>query len=382
LLDRGSYIDNVIENLGRKGRKEESRLEQSYLRFSLEESIWFKKGQEVSEFISISLDPVISVDEYEHYITIRGALELSGEYRMVEGEENDSEWFDFSAHRFVQRVTTREDGVSELLHRFPVDITIPKNRIFNLEDVYVTVESFDYDLDENGRLLLTADISISGIDEVRQSEDFENEHEEQWFEPFEVVARKEAYQEEEETLEENRAYLAAENENVTAKVEEGQKEKVAAEATEATEREFVQEKETSIEVMHRDENKAQHTIPVEEVDLIHENEAKVSIGTVNQRESKAEKRYEYVSEEEEAVERPKPRKENALYLTKLFAKEQDQDFSRLKICIVQQGDSMDKIAERYDITVQQLLRANHLDYETQLQEGQLLYIPVPAGSRA
>jgi stage VI sporulation protein D len=356
-------------------------LEQSYLRFSLEESIWFKKGQGVSEFISISLDPVISVDEYEHYITIRGALELSGEYRMVEGEESDSELFDFSAHRFVQRVTTREDGISELLHRFPVDITIPKNRIFNLEDVYVTVESFDYDLDESGRLLLTADISISGIGEGQQSEDFENEREEQWFEPFEVVARKEAYQEEvEETLEENGTYLAAENENVTAKGEEGQREKVAAEVTQATEREFVQEKETPIEVVHRNEDQEQHITPVEETELVHENETKVSIGTVNQRENKAEELDEYVSKEE--VERPKPRKENALYLTKLFAKEQGEDFSRLKICIVQQGDSMDKIAERYDITVQQLLRANHLDYETELHEGQLLYIPVPAGSRA
>jgi stage VI sporulation protein D len=327
---------------------------------------------------------------------------------MVEGEESDSELFDFSAHRFVQRVTTREDGISELLHRFPVDITIPKNRIFNLEDVYVTVESFDYDLDESGRLLLTADISISGIGEGHQSEDFENEREEQWFEPFEVVARKEAYQEE------------VENENVTAKGEEGQKEKVAAEVTQVVEREFVQEKETSIEVMHRSEEQEQHitlaeekekvaanaaqvaerefvqeketsieTIHrneaqpitlVEETEPVHENETKVSIGTVNQRENKAEELDEYVSKEE--IERPKPRKENALYLTKLFSKDQGEDFSRLKICIVQQGDSMDKIAERYDITVQQLLRANHLDYETELHEGQLLYIPVPAGSRA
>ncbi|WP_374720025.1 stage VI sporulation protein D [Parageobacillus toebii] len=176
-------------------------MEQSYLRFSLEESIWFKKGQEVAEFLSISLDPIVSVDEYEQYITIRGALELSAEYRMAEGEESSADPFDFASHRLVQHISTREDGISELSHRFPIDITIPKNRIQHLEDVYVTVESFDYDLDENGRLLVTADISISGISEAPLDEPYEpslveEEDEDLLFEPFEVVARKEVYEEE------------------------------------------------------------------------------------------------------------------------------------------------------------------------------------------
>jgi stage VI sporulation protein D len=225
LLDRSSYIDNVIEKFGRKVWKEESRLEQSYLRFSIEESVWFKRGQEVSEFISISLDPVITVEEYEQYITIRGALELTGEYLMVD-EEPSEVFTDLSAHRLVQEVTTREDGISELTHRFPVDITIPKNRIQSLDDVYVTIESFDYDLGENGRLLLTADISISGIYGSQQSvpnieensdeleaahrsekyeeiEEYEENQEEteDLFKPLEVVAPKEAHKEKQEEAE-------------------------------------------------------------------------------------------------------------------------------------------------------------------------------------
>jgi stage VI sporulation protein D len=338
---RRSYIDNVIEKFGRKGRKEEARLEQSCLRFSLEESIWFKKGQEVAEFLSISLDPVISVDEYEHYITIRGALELSGEYRVAEGEGDDLDLYDFSTHRLIQRVTTREDGISELFHRFPVDITIPKNRIFNLEDVYVTIESFDYDLGEGGRLSLMADISISGIGEGAVHEE-EKEDVEPWFEPFEATARKEVYEEEMAAQEEEQTPEPAQDEAPIA--EEEQDEPAQAEQ-------------------------------LEEQAPVLEHEAKVSIGAAKQKENDQ-------ATEAKASENEKPRKENALYLTELFSKEQGEDFSRLKICIVQQGDSMDKIAQRYDVTVQQLLRANHLDYETELHEGQLLYIPVPAGSRS
>jgi stage VI sporulation protein D len=345
-------------------------LEQSYLRFSIEESIWFKRGQEVSEFISISLDPVISVEEYDQYITIRGALELSGEYRMVE-EEQDGEYSDdLSAHRLVQEVTTREDGISELTHRFPVDITIPKNRIQNLDDVYVTIESFDYDLVEHGRLVLIADISISGIygsqqsvpnieensDELEaaqrneeyeekedheekreeveeyeekreEAEDYEEKHEEteDLFEPFEVVARKEAYQENEEELQEE---PKEEQEDAPIQVE------------------LKSRKEEALET---------------ESDVAVTNEQETEIAQVEKKVSK--------------------RHENALYLTKIFAKGEQQDFSRLKICIVQQGDSMDKIAERYDVSVQQLLRVNKLEHEADIYEGQLLYIPVPAGSK-
>lgn len=103
-------------------------MEQSYLRFSLEESVWFKRGQEVAEFLSISLDPVISVDEYDQYITIRGALELSGEFHQAgEGQaEADDDVFELAGYRFIQHISVREDGISELSHRFPIDITIPK----------------------------------------------------------------------------------------------------------------------------------------------------------------------------------------------------------------------------------------------------------------
>ncbi|WP_027409486.1 stage VI sporulation protein D [Anoxybacteroides tepidamans] len=323
-------------------------MEQSYLRFSLEESIWFKKGQEVAEFLSISLDPVISVDEYEHYITIRGALELSGEYRMVDEEGDELDLHDFSTHRFIQQVTTREDGISELFHRFPVDITIPKSRIYNLEDVYVTIESFDYDLGEGGRLSLMADISISGIGEGAVNEE-ELGQEESWFEPFEAVARKEVYDKE--------VYERENEENV---VENNQ-----AEIMENIENETNRDDHENTD-LHVDVEQ------LEEKEPVLENEAKVSIGAAKQREDDVA---------EEAEGHPKPRKENALYLTKLFSKEQGEDFSRVKICIVQQGDSMDKIAQRYDLSVQQILRANHLDYETELREGQLLYIPVPASNR-
>ncbi|AMV11830.1 stage VI sporulation protein D [Geobacillus thermoleovorans] len=346
-------------------------MEQSYLRFSLEESVWFKRGQEVAEFLSISLDPVISVDEYDQYITIRGALELSGEFRQAgeEQAEADDDVFELAGYRFIQHISVREDGISELSHRFPIDITIPKNRIRSLEDVYVTVESFDYDLDENGRLLITADISISGISEAPLDDDLpdDEEDDEPLFAPFESIARKEAAGEEAfasvddltDEADEQPAFAADET---TVSVMEPAA--MRHEETEAEEEEEAKEPFLPIET----ETKAVSAQTEEDIaSLLPPTEAKVSIGAAKKA----------VEEEEET----KTKSENALYLTKLFAKSEEEEFTKLKICIVQQGDSLDKIAERYDVTVSQLLRANDLESPDDVHEGQLLYIPAMAGSR-
>ncbi|CAM3907492.1 stage VI sporulation protein D [Geobacillus stearothermophilus] len=345
-------------------------MEQSYLRFSLEESVWFKRGQEVAEFLSISLDPVISVDEYDQYITIRGALELSGEFHQAgEGQaEADDDVFELAGYRFIQHISVREDGISELSHRFPIDITIPKNRIRSLEDVYVTVESFDYDLDENGRLLITADISISGISEAPLDDDLpdDEEDDEPLFAPFESIARKEAAGKEafasadDLTDEADEQPVFAADETTVSVMEPAA---MRHEETEAEEEEEAKEPFLPLET----ETKEVSAQTEEDIaSLLPPTEAKVSIGAAKK-----------AVEEEET----KTKSENALYLTKLFAKSEEKEFTKLKICIVQQGDSLDKIAERYDVTVSQLLRANDLEGPDDVHEGQLLYIPAMAGSR-
>ncbi len=143
----------------------------SSIRFSVEESVWFKKGQEVSDLIGISLEPEIAVQEHDNYISIRGALVLSGEYRPqtrdVEDEINSLR--DSTIYRTIDEVVENDDGNFAMKHRFPIDITIPTNRIRSLEEVYVLVEAFDYEIPDTGRLELKADLCISGIANERET---------------------------------------------------------------------------------------------------------------------------------------------------------------------------------------------------------------------
>lgn len=130
------------------------------LQFSVEESIYFQKGQEVSELLSISLDPDIRVQEVNDYVSIIGSLELTGEYNIDQNKHTEEIYTD---KRFVEQVRKREDGSAELTHCFPVDITIPKNKVSHLQDVFVFIDAFDYQLTDSRILTIQADLAIEGL---------------------------------------------------------------------------------------------------------------------------------------------------------------------------------------------------------------------------
>ncbi len=300
------------------------------LRFSIEEAIAFRREHHVDQLLSISLQPTITIEEQEDYVYIRGVLQLSGEYTKREEDGEDVETFELG--RYIEQVRMRDEETGEFLHQFPIDVTVPKERVDDLEQVYVLIESFDYDLRKN-ELLLIAEVAIHGI----QMDD-DQEDEEEWdaynaddFEPFEAVARQEVYEEEKE------------------------------------------EQETIVNVptfymLHEEQVADNDEHKEERIDVQGEHE--------EEQESKREETSFQL--ELKGRETNEKRNENALYLTKLFGKNEEQAFARLKICIVQQGDSLDKIAERYDVSVQQLLRTNHLESGADVHEGQLLYIPTPS----
>lgn len=423
--------------------------------------MWFQKGQEVSELVSISLDPNIVIQEHDQYVSIRGALQLTGEYRIEENTSEDDDR-DFTSVRVVNEVVTREDGVSVLSHNFPVDITIPKNRIQNLDDVYVAIESFDYELPKRGCLELVADLSISGIygnqqsvpsveetqeearpvelnypasyspetvdvtesvaspveeaekepelafrasqeDEpvvkqpevtfnsndvfTKEDEDFSprsllneddstevetvnmdlysipdhssDDKEEDLYTPFEVEARKEIYSEvEEEVVEEN---TPAPDEFVPDALTQFEEEVPAPEVLE------VQEPEPELEPEPVKQ-------PQLQVEFKGRPEEKYHFG-----ESKSNSKAVAAVEEREVgqgQEEPVKRSENALSLTKIFTREDEEDFTKMKICIAQHNDSLETISERYEVSVQALLRVNQLSEDIHINDGQLLYIPV------
>ncbi|TQR24585.1 LysM peptidoglycan-binding domain-containing protein [Bacillus safensis] len=417
------------------------------LQFSVEESIYFKSGQEVSELLSISLDPDILVQEVNDYVSIRGSLELTGEYNINQ-EELLGELSSFPTYREADEVKVREDGTAELLHQFPVDITIPKNKISHLNDVFVFIDAFDYQLTENRLLTIQADLAIEGLldeetpqvpveepyefvhrpeeddgymtydyqlqpeheeDEELQGEEREDEETEPVFQQdtraeqeeqeeqeeeieIELVREVEEAPEETEELEEHEELEQPNNQEEAVAsgyrsipeaqvqeppffeppklLEEEEREDPFFEVEVRKDPEAAEEQEETVQSYPAFESPAFQVEPEQEA-----NDDEYQLGRLYERE--APKIYESAQEEEELEEdvRETSGSENSLYLTKLFAKQEEEDFSRMKICIVQQEDTVDRICERYQLNVQQLLRTNSLSIDAELEEGQILYIP-------
>ncbi|MBY0123976.1 stage VI sporulation protein D [Bacillus sp. S/N-304-OC-R1] len=375
----------------------------SCLRFSLEESVWFQKGQEVSDLISISLDPDILIQENDQYVTIQGALELSGEYKRY--ESNDLEQEDtFAAPKFIQVVEERDGGVCEFNHFFPVDITIPKNRISSIQDIDVLVESFDYVFPERSCLKLTANLTISGLYEEERQSSVQAETEEVESEPV--------YYSEEATPEIN-WNLSTQEDNMNDlndSVEEQYNDPIfvpfKAEARKQQNETLETERKSEINVEYEDVNHADiqpeisfsaqrgeksppsgkelFAMPEMEKSVVqeHEVEVEVEVEVEMEQESSSEESPDHDVKEEATVEKKKKSlfKKKSMTLTEFFARKTEDNVARLKVCIVQSGDTVDIIAERYDIPVHRLLSVNQLETTQDLYEGQVLYIPaaVPA----
>ncbi|MEI2471695.1 LysM peptidoglycan-binding domain-containing protein [Peribacillus frigoritolerans] len=458
-----------------------SQENESYLRFSLEESVWFQKGQEVAELYSISLDPNVSIQESDQYVFIRGSLDLSGEYKDSQNGEEE-EFSQTFLPKAVQKVERHPNGLNEFTHRFPVDITIPNNRIASLDEVDVSIQSFDYAMPEHNCLKLQADLLITGIyndsyveerfdteQEVGETEDqeetdgenesyipyaaavppipdfqpvFRDEEEEELYAPFSAESKRVSEANEEE--EEEPIYLSDQHNAPVFEIpvspypeeEEWETEVHRQEEAQAVEEEVIGDppdspekvpsmgeakleeepsrqdsleipRVTLIEEVEEEPSQATNhesspVLNVETEDVIRQEDDAVTAGPILNENVKAEQEEESnssISDLFKKRERPAPpakegksfkgrkqaaerdEKETAdhdekqLSIMDLFGRKQEEELVRMKVCIVQQGETLDDLAQRYDVTVQSILFSNELESNQNVHEGQVIYIP-------
>ncbi|MFW0781124.1 stage VI sporulation protein D [Rossellomorea marisflavi] len=385
--------------------------QQSSLRFSLEESIWFKKGQEVEELLSISLDPHITIQEQEQYILIRGSLDLSGEY-LPSSVKDDDEAYEVdeileASGKYVQMVESREKGELEFIHCFPVDVTIPKNRIENLEDIDVYVEAFDYAVPENACIRLNADLTITGIFGEQQ---VQTPVEEELYEPMyravdtmeEVEAEEAAdvtmetvvpdYVEEPPREEEYDVFsLSPVYDEVEDEEEQEETEPFVLEGRVTPEEEEIPvqiqyESFPEPEAMRSEKmfELPEHELSESSEDQSYQHYAQESVQPpvqlpvqeVMEAEEEEEEESSSSSEVEAAKKtKGKKKKYESISLTDFFARKEEERGATLRVCIVQDGDTLDSIAEKYELTIPQLLRVNQLEANQDVYGGQVLYIP-------
>lgn len=445
-----------IDKLSVKGLREEEGVlsehnQPSAIKFSLEETVWFRKGEEMEELVSLSLEPDVTIHDLDQFISVRGSLKMYGEYKKNKGVQREEDSFSYSGKKFVTVVESRKEGISEFHYDFPVDITVPKSRVKNIEELDVIIDMFDYDTKDHNCLTVTTDVSIIGVesdeatiynrenlieregeekghDDVKTPEinnqlfaynevptlDLDDEEEEE--DTFVVEAKKERTEEDKNTPipiqympptnhnmfseyttsnEDNQS--EANNRNVNETADEKSKahdeelqlvEYVQSDSTDDHEsvRGNVQEKEVSEKKQddqkvtylkidkHKDEQEV-HRVSSEgeETDS---NDQPIEI--VNLQTSDDEQRLSEEESEDKNIKlhsHTEREEKESISLTQFFARKDENSVAKMKIYIVQEDDTLEDIAERYEVSVSQILRFNSLEPHQDAYEGQILYIP-------
>lgn len=342
------------------------------IRFQVEESIWLDHHSRAAEITSLELEPEVEVVEEGGIVAIKGNLVLTGRFETAEEEDEESldlessslaDQLQFQPLRVEQKEIYLKEHKGKIEKKFPVDVTVPSNKVDDLEDVYVQVDQFDYTISEGHRLNIQAEILITGIRTESNSLPL----------TFDVAAaREERLQEERTEEDEYRTEIKAEVETDSRVENEYNSEETNAE-DEVNYRAY---EEQSSEQENEQEYDRHNYYKDEEVD--HEKVIPIfnqEIRTNFQSSPSIEDSYEEDDEGEESSERIEQSKTTS-FLTQLMSGkiEEEKDVSRLKMCIVQRDESLDLIAARYEIQVQDIMRTNRLESE-QISEGQLLYIP-------
>ncbi|WP_176554275.1 stage VI sporulation protein D [Bacillus sp. Marseille-P3800] len=369
-----------------------SQEQSSALTFSIEDSVWLNKGQQIDEIIGMSLTPEISVMQMDDHVTIQGGLRFVGEYKMMEenrqmdeeemDEDEDSSFTalsDFRNSGDIQKET--ETGTGQIEHVFPIDITIPMTRIQHVDDIYVEVSSFDYDLPEKSCIQLTADVSISGVksdEQQREIELIDAEYDyEETEEDIETVVQEEEAQEE-STAFQFEAYKSHQEEPE----EEAEELQVAYEPKEEApsyERNRSMEQDIIETFQQSDWQEEDHQVEAQSDPTTYSNQhveeapAYRYVTETEQMDVHESYEPEEVDIEEEVQEAVKKERDSASYLTSMLRNE-DEQFSRWKMCIIQEEETLQVIADRYELSTSQLTRYNNLDSE-KVEEGQIIYIP-------
>jgi stage VI sporulation protein D len=355
---------------------------QQGLRFDIYERVHLSEGiSGIKELDEVELVPHIQVLSQGEQAVLKGNLLLTGVY------------------------VDQEDGAGRTLeHLIPVEITLPMNRVQRVEDISVDIENFDVDLLSMRSLNVTGVLSLNGIEldaaaepeEWRQPEaadmvfthqlqqpyyGVQGEQEAPEREPFAEAARNEpvAAVEPVQTPNPNPVPNPIPNPipNPPVYVEEQAPVAVAPDQIANIEPETIQEPASK------------EAPPAETESASDKKGMKVALGSKGpeQAESlpfglksllhKAVKSGDSQTRQAEAVEAGyTPSPQDALEWKKLLlsTESEQQQFRKLRLAIVQKEETLEKLAQRYDINPREIILYNRLS-DQEIRAGQVVYIP-------
>lgn len=327
--------------------------QQNGLRFDIYERVHLSEGiAGIKELENVELVPHIQVVPQEDQALLRGNLLLTGTY-----------------------VDEQNTGNRTLEHLIPVEITLPLNRVHRIEDIAVEIENFDVDILSARSLNITGVLSLNGLEAVilpGEREIWKEEEEEVVF-----VNNHSSHTGQERLPLPPTDPLSIPNEWT---IDNQQEEELWLE----DENEVLETKQQQEEALYTGGNLAEDKKEMkiaftgkqpEEIKV--SNEVKVSkpIGLTSLLSSSASVVSELRAEQANASAGASLSGDRLEWKKLLLnSSNEQQEFRRLRLCIVQKEETLESIAKRYELNPREIAVFNKLP-EHEVTEGQIVYIP-------
>lgn len=281
-------------------------------RFDIYERIHLPEGiLAIRDLEEIELTPYFQGIPGDEQTQLRGNLELTAVYESIlEGA-----------------------GKQTFIHRIPVEISLPvRTNDVSSQEIQVKIDQFDVELLSDRSLNVTGILSLAGWEQSR-SEGLEYNSDEFYAE----------YQADEERASEHQAA----KEDLELAPDDQAEEWVEA------------------EIIMGDAKQVEFQESVQAV--VTKPDMKVAIKPQHQEEVALESAMDIPVKSEKA--------NNSLEWKRLFLINEDKvEFKRLRMCIVQKEDTLQTIADRYQLQPREIALYNRLG-ELDISEGQIIYIP-------
>ncbi len=282
-------------------------------------------------------------------------------------------------------------------HDIPVEITLPMGRIANLDQVGVEIEHFDVDLASPRSLNVTGVLLLKGVEVARSSAEQQWADQEELFvysseqqgqdkqghisnRQDEVLDEEEQQKEAEDELEnppvasneanaqqaENEFGDLSENIMPEDMEEENEQEETAAlQKTEPREPKIAFSSKPAEESQHFDQS-----MPAQLAPNVYE--SNVQIDHTQEMQQQTQQQTQEQNQTQETIPATDQLEWKKLFLSR---DQEEQPFSRMRMCIVQKEETLEDIASRYEMNPREILLCNRLAESQSVYEGQIIYIP-------
>jgi stage VI sporulation protein D len=372
----------------------------SGLRFDIYERVHLPEGAiGIHELDEVELIPEIQVTPAGDQALLQGHLTLNSTYGSASNAE-------------IGEARTTET----LVYQIPVEITLPMSRVKNIENISVEIENFDVDLISARSLNVTGVLTLNGIEtNAATVDDLDGEDEVVFVHEASEARVPDSFDmTNEEVLSENTAFIVSEEEEVREEaqpdqpvedIRPGQQKEVlepdlipasavdTESAFEAAEP-VMAELDEEIEIADEDLVEAMAEVDDEVIDISTQTakkEPKIAFGSKASNDNKGSwtswfreedsgelpTASDSTDEDSAAVQSASSKaasSEAAGWKSFLLSNRTEQQFRKVRLCIVQKDETIDTIAERYALKAKEIQLYNKLS-DPVLTEGQIIYVP-------